>query len=878
MSFTLPWRNVTRYKFRTYLIIAAITISVGLETGIAITIDSLYEDFIDRHRGDNFTDITIHPKGKITKTDLNQLAETLRSVKGVDKVAPVATFTVLKNTSGLEQITNNIILYGLTPELHPDYPHLKLASGNPELESGDVIISESVAEELNLRMNDVFTLPEIEQHDYQRVTATIKGILRDNSIVGNYIGSYFILIDFYYLSSLFTSEYLLNSHLAVEVDDFININSIAENLQDFIGLNYDVYRENTISETDIIAIRSFQTAMNIIILVSFLVEFLFITNVLSMNIRERAKEFGVLRAIGSSNRQVVITLGLEVLIYGIIASFFGILIGIVFSFFPMFFLNFFFTTMRLDTIIIKPPSLIITYISGILITLLAGLYPIFKAISLPVIQNIHLKTKRKKSKTRSQLISLIVGVTLILLGVVIANSISSSEFLSFQILSWPFFALSLIFIGILFLETGFLRFVPKVGEKLMIWHGRIPRTIATRNIERESQKSTITTMVTALALSFILILGITSAGIIEAVPEYYEERYGRIDIIAETSDDANVALSFVDELVMNNSDIERAEFMQQQRTNIGNRNGYVLGINPNSYGYFFNETMISQLDENISTLLNATTKGAIISDILLNLIGGRIGENLTIQVSSNSSTQVKITGVTAGNPFLQDGYYLYISNELFQQYWSNNTANWFIMKLAPDSEHPNVVANQLAGKYPSLNEIIPVDFYAQVIESTLTMMTVFFQVLIIYTFFIAALTQFLSILMSNMNMEREIGILRAMGLSHSEVFQTLLVESTLIVTMGVILGILNGLIGSELLAWYISFSIQIQTTISINFIFLWVFLTILIPLISTEVVTRRTLSKAIAYTINTEIPRTQKYAPIGWHDSLDWDKIEGFRR
>jgi len=66
MSFTLPWRNVTRHKFRTYLIIAAITISVGLETGIVITIDSLYEDFIDRHRGENYTDITIHPKTEIS--------------------------------------------------------------------------------------------------------------------------------------------------------------------------------------------------------------------------------------------------------------------------------------------------------------------------------------------------------------------------------------------------------------------------------------------------------------------------------------------------------------------------------------------------------------------------------------------------------------------------------------------------------------------------------------------------------------------------------------------------------------------------------------------------------------------------------------------
>ena len=236
---------------------------------------------------------------------------------------------------------------------------------------------------------------------------------------------------------------------------------------------------------------------------------------------------------------------------------------------------------------------------------------------------------------------------------------------------------------------------------------------------------------------------------------------------------------------------------------------------------------------------------------------------------------LKIMGITAGNPFLQHGQYLYLSNVLFQNYWSNDTANWFIMKLSPDSEDPNIVVQRLSENYPSLAEVIPVDYYAKAIRSTLTMMTVFFQLIIIYTFLIAALTQFLSILMSNLNMQRELGILRAMGLTPSEVFQTLLVESTLLVTTGVLIGIINGVIGSELLAWYISFSIQIQTNISLDFILFWVVVTILIPLISTEIISRRALSNAIAYSINTEIPRQQKRAPIVWHD---WDKVEGFRR
>ena len=49
MSLALSLRNVRRNRWRTFLIIIGIAISVELETGVAITIDSLYEDFIYSH-------------------------------------------------------------------------------------------------------------------------------------------------------------------------------------------------------------------------------------------------------------------------------------------------------------------------------------------------------------------------------------------------------------------------------------------------------------------------------------------------------------------------------------------------------------------------------------------------------------------------------------------------------------------------------------------------------------------------------------------------------------------------------------------------------------------------------------------------------------
>jgi putative ABC transport system permease protein len=634
------------------------------------------------------------------------------------------------------------------------------------------------------------------------------------------------------------------------VKDLITINKIAEQIQDIIGVNYNVIREKSVREMDILAIQAYQAGMFLIIIASLIVELLFITNTLSMNIRDRAKEFGTLKAIGSSNLQIIFFLSLEFIIYAGIASFLGILLGIAFSGVSVFILNFSFSRLRINALTIKFTTLFSSYLTGIIITLIAGLYPIVKALTLPIIQTLHWAVRRKKGRIPFWPFSLMIGIILILLGMITGDSVGSGGFLEFQLFSWHFFAVGAIFLGLFLLEMGLLRFLPQIG-RLMFWYHSMPRTIATRNIQRESQKSTITVMVTGLALSFILIMGITSTALIEYVPDYYNDKFGRIGILAESTDDAQLSLEFINELVDNNTGIESAAFMQQKRTSIEDEEAYVFGIDPEPFDYYINETIINPTDVELPFLLNTSERGAIISDKLLSRIGARIGGNLTIQVSSDSSREITITGITAANPFLQDGTYLYISNVLFQELWPNEGANWFVIKTT-DEAILNIVASQISGKYPSLREVIPVDYYARVIESSLKTTTIFFQLLVFYTFLLSGLAQFLSILMSILRMQREMGIMRSIGLPQKAVFSIFSIESILLGTTGIIIGIVNGIIGSELLTWYISFSIPIQAKFNLQIIIFWSFVSLIITVASSEITTRRTMDTIIADALSGE--------------------------
>ncbi|MHA2217984.1 MAG: ABC transporter permease, partial [Candidatus Hodarchaeales archaeon] len=95
MSLTLPKRNFTRNKWRTFLIILGIAISVGIETGIAVSVDSLYNDFIENHRGNNFTDITIHSNRNSTLEEMRELEQTVKNIDGVMISSLIATFTLI---------------------------------------------------------------------------------------------------------------------------------------------------------------------------------------------------------------------------------------------------------------------------------------------------------------------------------------------------------------------------------------------------------------------------------------------------------------------------------------------------------------------------------------------------------------------------------------------------------------------------------------------------------------------------------------------------------------------------------------------------------------------------------------------------------------
>ncbi|MFX0205082.1 MAG: ABC transporter permease, partial [Candidatus Hodarchaeota archaeon] len=304
-----------------------------------------------------------------------------------------------------------------------------------------------------------------------------------------------------------------------------------------------------------------------------------------------------------------------------------------------------------------------------------------------------------------------------------------------------------------------------------------------------------------------------------------------------------------------NMSIIKSSFIQEERTEIQGVDSYVYGVDPLKYAYFAEDVIDSMRNYTSSTFLylyhsegnysvNATF--GLVSEFLFQKLHSPLGSNVSVKIISNKTVNVTIAAVIKSNVFLGNGEYLYISTTRFQEFFNSTLAKWFVCDVEGDLAFAQVKTEI---GFPQFKEVIAIDFYAKAMERSLAFQSAIFQILFIESFILAAIAQSICILVSTLRMEREMGIMRAIGLNKRGVFNIFMSESVILGFSALVIGVLNGLIGSILLAWYIRLSIPIEIEFPLNQIILWIVFSFLITVASTILVSYRSSSKSVIATI-----------------------------
>jgi len=306
-----------------------------------------------------------------------------------------------------------------------------------------------------------------------------------------------------------------------------------------------------------------------------------IINIFLMNVEERKRTTGILRAVGMKKGQVINSFLTEAIILGIIGAFIGVAIGLLIGYLLAWYLTQTFATLfEIEnftiTLVLKPSVIIVSVIAGIILAIIAGVYPAIRASRVDIVETLKgiEKPKRKKAGKRS----LILGALLLTLGLLnLTGDPSGLAFLLGSILTvmgigiaastyitktkaWDFIGAALIatgatlmltqldqagdafFIGTIFtvIAGGIILIginleiiTDALNKSLMRFQkARAVSLFSTKYVGKQKTRSTLTFAIFAIILSMNVGMAIFATSSGQGFDRYAEKVSGGADIIA----------------------------------------------------------------------------------------------------------------------------------------------------------------------------------------------------------------------------------------------------------------------------------------------------------------------------------------------------------
>jgi putative ABC transport system permease protein len=503
-----------------------------------------------------------------------------------------------------------------------------------------------------------------------------------------------------------------------------------------------------------------------------------VLNTFSIIVAQRLRELALLRAIGASRRQMIGAVLVEATVIGLIASVFGLALGVGVGGLLALVLD----IAPLSELAVPVSAVVAAFAVGLLITLVAALVPALRASRVAPVAAMQEAATPDRPLTRLT----VAGTVVTLLGAAaLALSLTGNagDGTLLLLLAGVLFA----FIGVALLTPLFARPVTSLLGRLFSWS--VPGTLGRRNTGRNPRRTAITaaalmvgvalvtgvsTVFTSLSTSFgstieddlsaeLVIAGEWSS----ALPPSFEP-----DVLArarQLPDVASVAGVWYDfsELEGNNGVIQATDDLPAWRD------------------------MVSATV--IEGSLDQLARGeVVVDDETAEQLGLAAGDTVPIALARGDGAErpFRVVGVYQRIDNLMGGFWL--SAEDAAEFRSPNPVEGYVqLREGADAAALRAELDRLTADSP---EVLVQDRSGFVEQQTRVFDQVlgFIQVLLVLAMVIAVLGVVNTLVLSVIERTRELGLLRAVGLGRAATARMITVESVVISLFGALLGLAVG--------------------------------------------------------------------------------------
>ena len=404
MFLRIAWRNVFRNRRRSFVVITSVAIGMGGALFMNVFMMGMASQMTHAAINSYLGHVQVHKKGFADNPVVKNSMTNADSVENVlighaDCLSGVTPRVIARGLAQSATNSSGVMILGVRANTEVELTSIgerviegRFLSGKTSRRRKEIVIGEDLARKLGVKIGRKMVLvSQAHGGDMGSAAFRVVGIFRMPSKDLNKMLVWINLKDAQRMLALGggLSEFML------KVDEGENLDNVATELGTALGDGYEVRTWKQASREMVQMIELFDVSVYIMMLIIFVAAAFGIINTMLMSVFERMREFGILRAIGTSPWALFRTVVYE-------ASFIGI-IGMIGGMALMFLLNYGIFADGMDLSIfeeslalfgsdavIKPVLdanlLIVTFVSVEILTIIASLWPAARAARLKPVE------------------------------------------------------------------------------------------------------------------------------------------------------------------------------------------------------------------------------------------------------------------------------------------------------------------------------------------------------------------------------------------------------------------------------------------------------------------------------------------------------------
>jgi len=525
-----------------------------------------------------------------------------------------------------------------------------------------------------------------------------------------------------------------------------------------------------------------------------------IANSLSITIAQRTREFATLRTLGASRGQVLRSVILEAFVMGVLASIVGLFAGLalakgLFSLFDA--VGF---TLPNNGLTLETRTVVVALLVGIVVTLLASLRPALRATRVPPIAAVREGATLPESRYARYRLPAAIVVTLLgfaglLAGLFVPNLGTA------QILLLILGGALLIFIGVALLSV---RLIGPLAWTLG-WppsrFGGAPGVLARDNSRRNPQRTASTASALMIGLALVTLVSILAAGIVSSFRGAVKDIWRNADYAVTAQNNFSPIPIAASEAVKKTPGvIEVADVRAGEALAFGSKIA-ITAVNPPAANVF----NLNWTHGSSAVLGNLGEDGAFIDKDYAKSHHLEIGSPVPLTFSDGSQELLNVKGIfdppTGGSPFGR----VTMSTTVFDKHTAQpeNLYSFVVMK-GGQTDANEAALNKTLKDFPNAKAATRQKFIDNQISGLSSILNILY-VLLALSVVVSLFGIVNTLVLTVFERTREIGMLRAIGMTRRQVRRMIRYESVITALIGAAVGIALGVILAALLIARVDF-------------------------------------------------------------------------